>query len=71
VEAARQKERERRQHATDKAQAALDSAQQEHGHRAAALRAEMEAIEEKLQAENADWREQETRLKAALRRARE
>jgi hypothetical protein len=70
-EAARQKERERRQHATDKAQAALDSAQQEHGHRAAALRAEMEAIEEKLQAENADWREQETRLKAALRRARE
>jgi hypothetical protein len=68
-EAARQKERARRQQAVDKAQAALEKAEDEHAKRAAALRAEIEAIETKLKAEDADWEEEEGRLKAALRRA--
>lgn len=66
-EAARQKERARRQEAVDKAQAALDKAEEEHEKRAVALRAEIGAIETKLKAENADWDEEEGRLKAALR----
>jgi hypothetical protein len=44
-EAARQKERERRQQAVDKAQAALDKAEQGHAKRAAAIQAEVEALE--------------------------
>ena len=70
-EAARQKEQARRQEAVDKAQAALDKAEEEHAKRAAAMRAEIEAIETKLKAEDADWDEEEGRLKAALRRARD
>jgi hypothetical protein len=69
--AARQKERERRQQAVDKAQAALDEAKQEHTERAEALRAELEAIEKKVRAEEADWAEEEKRLRKALRRARD
>ncbi len=68
-EAARQKDRERRQQAVDKAQTALDKAEQEHTRRAAALRSEIEAIEEKLNAEEAKWDKEKQRLKAALRRA--
>ena len=71
AEAARQKEREHRQRAVDKAQTALDEAEREHMQRADSLRAEIEAIEKKLKAEDADWENQEGRLKAALRRARE
>jgi hypothetical protein len=70
-EAARQKERERRRQAVDKAQAALAEAELEHTDRAEALRAELDAIEKKLRAEEADWDEEEKRLKAALRRARD
>jgi hypothetical protein len=70
-EAVRQKERERRQQAIDKAQAALNKAEQEHRRRAAALRSEIETVEEKLKAEEADWDEEGKRLKAALRRARD
>ena len=70
-EAATRKKRERRQQVIDKAQATLDKAEQEHARRAAALRAEIEAIEKKLKAEDADWDEEEGRLKAALRRARD
>jgi hypothetical protein len=70
-EAARQKERERRQKAVDNAQAALDKAEQEHTQRVAALRAESEAIETKLRAEEADWDKEAKRLKTALRRARD
>src|SRR4051812_8660010 len=54
-EAAREKERERRQQAVDKAQAALDKAGQEHAQRAAAIQAEVEALEKKSQAEEARW----------------
>jgi hypothetical protein len=70
-EAGRQKERERRRQAVDKAQAALAEAELEHTDRAEALRAELDAIEKKLRAEEADWDEEEKRLKAALRRARD
>ncbi len=70
-EAARQKERERRQQAVDKAQAALDEALQRHAGRADALDAELKAIEKKVRAEEADWAEEEKRLKAVLRRARD
>jgi hypothetical protein len=69
-EAVRQKDRERRQHAIDKAQAALDKAEQEHAKRAAAIQAEVEALEKKLQTEEARWDKEKERLEAALRRAR-
>jgi hypothetical protein len=70
-EAARQKERERRQQAIDKVQAALDKAEEEHAQRVTTLRAKIEAMEKKVEAEEADWNEEEKRLKAALRRARD
>jgi hypothetical protein len=70
-EAARQKRREDRQEAIDKAQAALDTAEKKHTQRVAALRAQIEAIEMKVQAEDANWDEEAKRLTAALRRARE
>ncbi|WP_431015464.1 cell envelope biogenesis protein TolA [Bradyrhizobium pachyrhizi] len=69
-EAARQKERERRQQAIDKAQAALDKAEQEHAKRAAAIQAEVEALEKRSQTEEARWDKEKERLEAALRRAR-
>ncbi|WP_312010439.1 cell envelope biogenesis protein TolA [Bradyrhizobium neotropicale] len=69
-EAARRKERERRQEAVDKAQSALDAARREHEENAADLRAELELIEEKVQAEEARWEKEKARLEAALRRAR-
>jgi hypothetical protein len=68
--AARQKDRERRQQAIDKAQAALDKAEQEHAKRAAAIQAEVEALEKRSQAEKARWDRVKERLEAALRRAR-
>jgi hypothetical protein len=49
----------------------LDKAESEHAQRVATLRAEIEAIEKTVQAEDANWDEEEKRLKAALRRARE
>jgi hypothetical protein len=69
-DAARQKERERRQEAIDKAQAALDSAEEKHTQRVAALRAQVEAIEKKVQAEDANWDQEAKRLKASVQRAR-
>ncbi|MET4177597.1 hypothetical protein ABIB99_008722 [Bradyrhizobium sp. LA6.1] len=69
-ETARQKDRERRQQAVDKAQAALDKAKQEHAKRAAAIRAQVEALEKRSQAEKARWDNEKERLGAALRRGR-
>jgi colicin import membrane protein len=57
--------------AIDKVLAALNKAEQEQRRRAAALRAEIETVEKKLKAEEADWDEEGKRLKAALRRARD
>jgi hypothetical protein len=70
-EAARQKDRERRQQAVDEAQAALDEAEREHAARAAAIQADVEALEKRSQAEDARWDRDKQRLDAALRRARE
>ncbi len=69
-EAARQKERERRQRAVDEAQAALDKAERAHSERAAAFRAEVEAINKRSQAQDARWAKERERLAAALQRAR-
>lgn len=69
-ETARQKDRERRQQAVDKAQAALDKAEQDHAKRAAAIQAEVEALEKRSQAEQARWDKERERLESTLRRAR-
>jgi hypothetical protein len=68
-EAIRQKERERRQQAVEKAQA-LDKAEREHAKRAAAIQAEIEALEKRSHAEDARWDKEKERLEAALGRAR-
>jgi hypothetical protein len=60
----------RRQDAIDKAQAALNKAEEGHAKRADALRAQIETIEMKVQAEDANWDEEAKRLKAAVQRAR-
>jgi hypothetical protein len=65
------KHRERRQQALDRAQAALDKAAEAHAQRADALRAELEAVDMKAKAEEADWDKEQKRLKDALRRARD
>jgi hypothetical protein len=70
-ETARQKERERRQRAVVKAQAAFDKAAGEHAKRAAAIQVEIDALEKKARAEDADWGKERGRLEAALRRARD
>jgi hypothetical protein len=69
-ETARQKDRERRQQAIDKAQAMLDKAEQEHAKRAAAIQAEVGALEKRSQTEEARWDKEKERLQTALRRAR-
>jgi hypothetical protein len=69
-ETARLKDLKRRQQAVDKAQAALDKAEQEHAKRAAAIQAEVEALEKRSQAEKARWDKEKGRLGAALRGAR-
>ena len=69
-ENARQRQRERRQQAVDKAQTALGKAEGEHARRAAAIQAEVKALEKRSQAEDARWDKKKKQLEAALRRAR-
>src|SRR5262249_5663634 len=69
-EAAQRKEREQRQKAVDKAQSALDVARREHEKNASDIRAQLEVIEERSQAEEVRWEKEKARLEAALRRAR-
>jgi hypothetical protein len=69
-ESIRKKEHGRRQQAVDKAQGALDKAEGEHAERAAAIQRELEALEQKSQAEDGRWNKEKERLEAALRRAR-
>ena len=69
-EVGRQKECERRQQAIDKAQAALGKAEQEHAKRAAAIQAELDALEKRSQAAETRWDKEKARLEAALQRAR-
>jgi hypothetical protein len=69
-EAAQRKARERRQKAVDTAQSALDAARRKHEKIASDIQAELEAIEERSQAEGTRWEKEKARLEAALRRAR-
>jgi hypothetical protein len=69
-EAAQRKERERRQKAVEKAQSALNVARREHEKIASDIQAELEALEQRSQAEGARWEKEKARLEAALRRAR-
>jgi hypothetical protein len=48
----------------------LNKAEKEHAKRAAAIQAEVEALEKRSQAEEARWGKEKGRLEAALRRAR-
>jgi hypothetical protein len=70
-EAAQEKERARREKLVAKAQAALDAAQREHDERSEALGADRDAIDKRIETEDARWRGERERLTAALRRARE
>lgn len=69
-EAAREKQRARREEMTGRAQAALDRAQQEHDRRLGSLGAEREAVQKRVEAEDARWESEKERLTKALRRAR-
>ena len=69
-EAALRKERERRQKAVDKAQTVLDAARRKHEKIASDIQAQLEALEERSQAEGVRWEKEKARLDAALRRAR-
>jgi hypothetical protein len=62
-EAAQRKERERRQKAVDTAQSALDAARRKHEKIASDIQAELEAIEERSQAEGARWGKEKARWK--------
>ena len=70
-EAAGAKERQRREQAIAKAQAALEKAEREHDTRASAIAAERASVEKRSQAEDARWEKQKQKLHLALRRARE
>ncbi|MHC2462463.1 cell envelope biogenesis protein TolA [Bradyrhizobium embrapense] len=68
--AAREKERAKREKLLAKAQSALDDAQREHEERSAKLETERQAIEKRIEAENARWQSEREELKDALRRTR-
>jgi hypothetical protein len=70
-DAAREKERAKREKLVTKAQAALDQAQGEHEARAESLEAKQTAIEKSIQAEEARWDGEKSKLTEALRRARD
>jgi colicin import membrane protein len=69
-EAIAAKERARREKAASKA-AVLDKAEREHANKTAAFQAEVEALEDRKQAEAKRWEKQRERLQAAVRRARD
>jgi colicin import membrane protein len=70
-EAAMANERERREKAVAKAQAAFDKATRDHEAKASAIDAQRAAAEERYQHEESRWRTEKEKLEAALRRARE
>jgi colicin import membrane protein len=65
------KQRERREKAVAKAQAALDGARDEHDAKARKIEAEREALERRARDEAVRWQKQREKLETALRRARE
>jgi hypothetical protein len=70
AQAVAQRERERRRKAIGNAQVAFDAAKGEQAERTAAIEAERETIDKKLEAENARWDKDRARLQVALKRAR-
>ena len=58
------------QRAVDKAQSAIDAARRKHEKDTADIRAQLQALEERAQAEEARWEKERVRLETALRRAR-
>jgi hypothetical protein len=70
-EAAKHKERERRQQAIHKAQTAIDEAEQEHAKRAASLQAEEEVLKNRSRDEDARWKNEIEKLQKTLRLAKE
>jgi colicin import membrane protein len=68
-EAIRAKERERRDKAIKKAQAALDDAKQDHETRASAIERERASLEKRSQNEEASWEKLREKLETAVRRA--
>jgi hypothetical protein len=68
-EVAEAKQRERRQDAIAKAQAALEEGKRDHDKRASAIETERSALEKRSQAEEARWARQKEKLDSALRRA--
>src|SRR3954454_1530836 len=70
-EAAFARERERREKAITKAQAAIDEAKEEHEAQASAIEAERAAIEKRAEDEDVRWKKLRDKLEADLRRARE
>lgn len=69
-EAAEAKDRERREQAVAKAEAAMEEARREHEQRVSEIDTERAALERRLQAEEARWKQQKEKLETALRRAR-
>jgi hypothetical protein len=69
-EATQRRERERRQKAIDEAQSALNAVRRKHEKYASDIQAELEALEQRSQAEEARWEKEKAPLEAALRRAR-
>jgi len=65
------KQRERREKALAKPQAAFDSARDEHDAKGRKIEAEREALERRARDEEARWQKQKEKLETALRRARE
>lgn len=70
-EAAENAERERRERAIAKAQAALDEAERDHEARASAIESKRAALDQEARAEDARWEKQRQQLNGALRRARD
>jgi colicin import membrane protein len=71
AEAQRAKQRERTERAVEKAQAALDKARSRHDERAADFEKQRETVDRKARLEGQRWQEEEEKLKAALRDARD
>jgi hypothetical protein len=69
-EAAQRKEREQQRKAVDKAQSALDAARRTHEKNASDIQAQLEALEERLRAEQSRWEKEKAQLEAAVKRAR-
>ena len=69
-EAAREKERKRREQLIAKTEMALEQAKREHETKVQKIEKDRAALDRRSQAENARWEKQRGKLETALRRAR-